>query len=159
MIAMPPMPSKPRKRGGMPSMPNRGKQTAGSMPPMPSIKEDSEDINRVVEWQPADGIWNEPRHADVEGTCARCDQRVPAIELRWRPDVERKGNLLIQGSWECRQCNPEPGKWDIAKVSATNAHRRTPMGHEPDTIQIKGLIWSKSLQRWIPKKNAVILEA
>lgn len=148
MIAMPPMPRSKRERHKA-----TGPQAMPAMPPMPKEGGSSDDLDRNVKWQPWDGIW-QVNHTDVEGTCARCHHRVPAIELRWRPNPKQPD----KGSWECRECYPRAGKFDIAKPLTTNGHQKTPMGGEPDTIQTKKLIWSKSLQRWIKKRDAVILE-
>jgi hypothetical protein len=85
-----------------------------NLPPMPKLsksgarKAGNADLDRIVHWrQVGDDVW---------GWCARCRERKPAVELRWRPDRNLFGKE-VQGSWECRECNPKAGKYDVLGTS------------------------------------------
>ena len=85
------------------------------MPPMPKVRgrfqsgnSGQRELDRIVHWREDD-------KGDVYGHCARCGERKPAVELRWRPDRVVFGEER-QGSWECRECNPRPGKWEVLGV-------------------------------------------
>lgn len=61
-------------------------------------------LDRGVGWKYEDGFtW---------GWCARCCEWKRAMELRWRNDRNLFGQE-VQGSWECRECHPKAGKYDV----------------------------------------------
>lgn len=81
------------------------------MPPLPKMKKGARpgageqcELDRIVHWRIEDG--------QSVGWCARCGAKRPAIELRWRPDRVVFGEEK-QGSWECRECHPRVGKWEV----------------------------------------------
>lgn len=85
------------------------------MPPLPKMKKGARpgsgpqgELDRVVHWRIDE-------EGNSVGWCAQCHQRRPAIELRWRPDRVVFGEEK-QGSWECRECNPRAGKWEVLGV-------------------------------------------
>lgn len=85
---------------GLPALPKRKK--AGRMQPG--------GIDRGVHWR------EDEVTGDVVGWCARCGEWKPAVELRWRNDCNLFGKEK-QGSWECRECHPRAGKYDVTGIS------------------------------------------
>jgi hypothetical protein len=82
----------------MPRMPRRGQSTRTNAT-----------LDRVVHWR-------EEEDGNVYGWCARCGSKVRAVELRHRPDRNLFGKE-VQESWECRECNPKPGKYEVLGTS------------------------------------------
>jgi len=80
----------------LPELPKRGKVTRGNA-----------DLDRIVHWR-IEGD-------NTFGWCARCGEKKPAMELRWRNDRSLFGKE-VQGSWECRECNPKAGKYDVTGI-------------------------------------------
>ena len=99
MNEMPPLPRIRRTRA------KHGARLTDLMPPCKDAKADKGDTDYIVHWR-----FDE--HGNSTGHCANCHHRFPAIELRWRPDRVVFGEVK-QGTWECRTCYPQAGKYDV----------------------------------------------
>ncbi len=86
-MQLPPMPKMPRMRA------------SGSQPRKKGAKRGPRELDRSVMWREGKEEQAEPEH--VYGTCAKCHQRKPAVDLTWRPDRMLFGEFH-QGFWACR---------------------------------------------------------